>query len=1148
MNISSAKCIALAALFLSLSAAYAGEAAQHEFAAEFDPAPGWVKAPEKSWRADVCLNGRWQFQPVAVPAGYQRNRGVPPELPLPAAGAWETAPVKVPSPWNVNAWGGGRDVGAGTARPYWPGSLYYPSYPARWDSVEMGWLRRTFRVPGEWDGRRIVLHFEAVAGECQVWVNGKLAGRHFDKYLPFDLDITSLVKPGEENELLVGVRAHALFNRQSERYSKMRAPYPSGSETERLVGIWQDVFLLGLPPVRVQDVYVQPLVDQDALELPVTIRNDTEREQRVRIGAQIHPWINRAGSSIIEAPEPRWELGAGVLEMLGDDILIAAGEARTITLHHRVAGRLKLWSPDAPNLYAAALSVQQDGRTIDTHLTRFGWRQFTINGRELLLNGQRIQLVGDLLHPFGPNTMSRRHVWAWYRMIRDMGGNAVRPHAQIHPRCYMELADEMGLVVLDESALFGSSIALNFDAPEAWQRFAEHVDCMVLRDRNNPSVVGWSIGNELFAIFDLNQVSRDDADRWYRQLGELGERVRKLDPSRPWISCDGDGDLRGTLPVWSRHFGHGTPLDQLPEINKPLMVGESGGTYYARPAQLAIFNGDHAFESYAGRNEALAIDVYDNIVRMARPKLAYYSASETAWFGLEHLNLGYRDFARLPGPQDGIFFTRPFEEGKPGMQPERLPPYVTTLNPGWDAGLPLYKPLAMFHAQKAALAKDGPDPSPWYRRVPTPVQKPQATAAPAFDRATFIGDANNPPANRLRRAGVELGAQARPESTAEFAIIDGDALDPARLTAARASINRIERNGGVALISLGAGKVSAGDLASLLPAAARLTDHPATALIADPAHLPAAGFTLRDLYFAEDGADRFILRHGLEGPLVESGIVLLRASGTDWSLFNNAPEYAKCAALVLHENLFKPGSAALVERGHGKGKIILCTIDPRIGTKAVNDLWRRMLESMGLGLKAMGADVVEAFDEEGALVNALAIGRFGGTDVDSALAADPIGQATARPRPGQAQAGRAWALVNAPSKDRFILRELKQDGPQDAFAVYFSFWIKSSRSLDDLLADGPDAPKFDMFCYVFEKSRLFLNGREVVPSQAEPADYRTRLAYNGLPLKKGWNHMMIKVASSRLDGDRPGTLAVRIRSSNPEYLRQVETAVQPEGE
>ena len=75
----------------------------------------------------------------------------------------------------------------------------------------------------------------------------------------------------------------------------------------------------------------------------------------------------------------------------------------------------------------------------------------------------------------------------------------------------------MGLVVLDETALFGSSIPLNFEEPVAWQRFAEHYDGLVLRDRNHPSVLGWSFGNELFAIFDLNRMSRRRTPtRWYR--------------------------------------------------------------------------------------------------------------------------------------------------------------------------------------------------------------------------------------------------------------------------------------------------------------------------------------------------------------------------------------------------------------------------------------------------------------------------------------------------------------------------------------------------------------------------------------------------------------------------------------------------------
>jgi len=979
-----------------------------------------------------------------------------------------------------------------------------------------------------------VLHFEAVAGDCQVWVNGKLAGTHFDKYLPFELDITPLARQEGENELLVGVRAHSLFEKRSERYPKMRAPYPCGSETERLVGIWQDVFLLGLPTVRVEDVFAKPLVDRDSLELEVTVRNDGASEQAVTVGGDVRPWVNLAASDVLSAPEPKWRLDAPVMALPTGNVTIKAGASAKLMLSERVGGRLKLWVPGSPSLYAAVLSVRQGGRAVDSHFTRFGWRQFAVSGRDLLLNGRPIQLTGDLLHPFGPFIMSRRYVWAWYRLIQDFGGNAVRPHAQPHPRHYLDLADEMGLVALDETALFGSSIALNFEEPGAWRRFAEHYDGLIIRDRNHPSVIGWSFGNELFAIFNLNNVPNEAADAWYRQLTDLGLHALRLDPTRPWISCDGDEDLRGSLPVWSKHFGHGTPLDRLPDIAKPLMVGESGGTYYARPRQLAEFNGPRAYESYEGRSEALAIDVYDNIVRMARPRLAYYSASETAWFGVEHLAYGYSDFSRLPGPQDGVFFTKPFEEGKPGLQPERLPPYVATLNPGWDPSLPLYKPLAMFHAQRAALAKDGPQPCAWDHK-PGMANAPATSPPPTIGRVAFIGERTGPLARRLVALGVPLA-----DGTQSFTIVDADGLSDAALAQAKRAIDDVRTGGGTVLVMLGGGKTPA----DLLPAPLRLTDRPATALVPDAGYPWMVTFKLPDLYFAEDGADRFIMKHGLEGPLLDGARVLLRASNTDWSLFNDAPEHSKCAAVVLYEHLAKPSGAALVERAHGSGRLVLCSLDYRVASRTAYRLWVGSLAIMGIRLGEPADAVQPAFDEAGALINALAIGRFAAPSLDVALATDFLGNAT--PPVAGAKAGAlAWQPVTCPSRDRFVFRGMSQPGPDaEPFAVYFSYWIRSPRALDDLLAGGPDVPRVTMSLYVSEKCRLFVNGRELQPARAEPADYRTLYVFESVPLKKDWNHFLVKVAARQLRGEGPATLAVRIRSGSAEYFRQIETAVE----
>lgn len=208
------------------------------FPRAFAPEEGWIKPMEQPYRQELCLNGRWQFQPLPVPRDWKRDTGTAPELPEPVTDKWEPTLIKVPSPWNVNTWGAGRNVGAGTAHPYWPSSVYYPSYPARWDGVEMGWLRRTFRVPAAWGDRRIVLHFEAVGGDAQVFVNGQKAGGHFDRFLPFELDVTDFVKRDVDNELLVGVRSMRLFDQRSATYKHMRTPYPPGSNTDNLTGIW----------------------------------------------------------------------------------------------------------------------------------------------------------------------------------------------------------------------------------------------------------------------------------------------------------------------------------------------------------------------------------------------------------------------------------------------------------------------------------------------------------------------------------------------------------------------------------------------------------------------------------------------------------------------------------------------------------------------------------------------------------------------------------------------------------------------------------------------------------------------------------------------------------------------------------------------
>lgn len=906
------------------------------------PAGSWVSPLEQPFRSSLCLNGRWQFQEVPVPAGFKPDSGEPPALPDPSP-AWDSVPIKIPSPFNVNAWGNGRDVGEGTRRPYTAGSVYYPSYPARWDSAQMGWMRRTFRMPS-WQGREILLHFDAVAGDCVVLVNGVEAGRHFDSFLPFDIDVTALTHPGD-NELLVGVRAANLMNCRSAKYPAYIRPYPEGSILDSIAGIWQDVTLAAIPKVHIVNTFVQPHVDSGELTVTATVRNDSSVDAHISVGGTVAPWINEAGTDVIGAPEPRGRLGAPVMTELDHTVVVAAGKTATIRIDQPVGGRLKLWSPQAPNLYGLLLSVTDGGRTVDRYYTRFGYRQLKIAGRDLLLNGRKIQLIGDICHPFGPFMMSRRFAWAWFRMIKDYGGNAVRLHAQPYPPFYLDVADEMGIMVLDEDALFGSSISLNLDNAGAWSRFHDHAANLVLRDRNHPSVFGFSFGNEMFAV--LSRASREDQRVYTAKLAALGKSICELDSTRQWISCDGDGDLGGALPVWSRHFGLGLHLDQLPDatVQKPLMVGESGGSYYATPSQMSVFNGDDAYRSYAGRNDALGIDVYQNVVKMARPSLAYFSASETVWFGLEPLAYGYTDVSRLPNESDGIFFG-PYVEGQPGMQLERIPPYAGTLNPGWDPRLPLYKPLGMFEALKAACRQPQPQPCRW-DHIAARHRSPAGPVA-GGSAAGFSGLAGSDLARQLGLWGVELTGPSSPLITT--LIVDGQDLSRQAIADTAKDSAAVLARGGTVWIMVRDSSAPVDLINSLLPAPAQLTARRATMLVASRASAWTGAFSQPDLYFAEDKLDAGIIKCGIGGDFGRRGDSLLEAANIDWSLFVNVPETAKCGAAALYERLDKPAGGALVAMPAGGGRIVLSSIDYLPQSSNYADFWRSLISRAGIAV------------------------------------------------------------------------------------------------------------------------------------------------------------------------------------------------------
>ncbi|HTH83644.1 MAG TPA: glycoside hydrolase family 2 TIM barrel-domain containing protein [Mucilaginibacter sp.] len=917
-----------------------------KFNHDFSPAEGIIKPQEQPYREEICLNGKWDFQPVAIPANWVANQGIAPELTAPQDGKWEDTKIKIPSPWNVNSWGGGSNVGKGTNQPYSPSSVYYPSYPKSWEGVRMGWLKRQFNVPVQWTGKRILVHFEAVMGDFVVMVNGHKAAGHFGDYLPFDVDVTDFVKSNQSNELLVGVRHRNLFNKTDAKYRYFRSTYPPGSNTDGLVGIWQDVFLVAVPPVRVTNIFAKPWVNKDMLEFDVQLVNQTKKVQDISLTGNIKEWINQAGKDVISAPEIKWTLGKNSLVKVNAPfVTLQPGETKKITLSTRVNNRLKYWTPATPNLYTLVLNVNNGTKIIDTKTERFGWRQFIIHGKDFYLNGSKIQCFADIQHPFGAYVESRRFAYAWFKMIKDFGGNAVRLHAQPWPSTYLGLADEMGLMVLDEAALFGSSLSLNFGEEISWERTAKHIDDLVMRDRNHPAVVGWSAGNELFAISAYNKPTPEIAAVWEEKSVALARRPALLDPTRDFITDDGDEDMHGKLAVWSKHFSHGITLERLPKVvTKPLIVGESGATYYGKPAQLVQFAGDKPYESYYGRNEALAVDVYQNVIQMAKPLLAYYSPSEVSWFGIEHMNLGYSDYSRLPDEHDGIFAGKPYEEGKPGYQMERIPPYVTTFNPGLDPSLPLYKPLPMFEALKAAMAGK---PSKWDHILDTARQQKFIAPEAKFSRAILIGKSDGQLAKFFDAIGLNLNGN---KETASLVIVDGDNVTAGELEQSKGIIDRVKKNGGLVWVLLSGRSEPSKAVNTMLPSPLQLGDFKTTDLQGNMADATGKLFNIRDLYFSEMNGDKYIMKQAIEGDLLKHGSTVLEAGKIDWSLLLNYGENRKCAQAVLYEHLIKPKNAALLNLPFGKAGLGISTIDYTLLNNTTSIFWKKLCESMAIRL------------------------------------------------------------------------------------------------------------------------------------------------------------------------------------------------------
>ena len=416
----------------------------------------------------ASLNGVWKFHfaedvDKAPETFYENGYDV---------SSW--AEIQVPSCWEMQ--GFGYPIYTNTEYPF----DFVPPFITRDNPV--GSYVRTFTVPQSWEGGRVILHFGGVYSGHQVWVNGKEVGYSEDSCLPSEFDITELLKE-EENTLAVKV------------WKWTDGSYLEDADHWRMAGIHREVLLFHRPDVAINDFAVRTILDEDYKGARLWIRPDVD----------VFGNVDTKG----------WMIKAVLYDATGavaaDGMQISADEVR----HERYPQRdnvhwplmeAKLndpvkWSAETPYLYTLVLGLYDaEGKCVEARSCKVGFRDVKIKDQQLLINGVPVKLYGVNRHDhseFGGKSVTREEMEADIRLMKQFNFNSIRTcHYPNDPYIY-ELCDEYGLYVMDEANLETHETGGELSNDYTWVgAYLERVTRMAMRDRNHPSVIFWSLGNE----------------------------------------------------------------------------------------------------------------------------------------------------------------------------------------------------------------------------------------------------------------------------------------------------------------------------------------------------------------------------------------------------------------------------------------------------------------------------------------------------------------------------------------------------------------------------------------------------------------------------------------------------------------------------
>jgi beta-galactosidase len=490
--------------------------------------------------------------------------------------------------------------------------------------------RKTFSIPDSWRGRALSLHFDGVISAFYVWVNGNHVGYSQDSMTPAEFDITRYLTPGEN---FVAVQVHKWSD----------GSYLEDQDMWRLSGIFRDVYMFSTPATHVQDFHARTDLDASGNQAILQV---SAMIDRCRPPQGSGPGTEPGSDPVsVRIALHEWRDGASIeVASVSVAVSVIAGVPARVEREFRVENPRK-WSAEMPELYDLTISLLHDdaGPPIEVVHAPVGFRKVEIRkilegssagGGQILLNGQPVRFKGVNVHDWDPD---KGLTVPFHRMLQDfhtfkrLNINAVRTSHYPKTDTWYTLADVFGIYVMDECNVESHGLTQKIPAADERWRGAcvDRMVNMVARDKNHPSIVAWSLGNEAgigktdntvhhsmkqaALAIDTTRPVQYEHDNRYCLTDTIGNMYATVE------FCEFIGKHPAAYPDDPKQFERerkaGKPV---PWLHKPLLLVEYNTTRGNAGSQFQEYW--DVFENYPNTQGGFVWEYVDKAIRKKQPK------------------------------------------------------------------------------------------------------------------------------------------------------------------------------------------------------------------------------------------------------------------------------------------------------------------------------------------------------------------------------------------------------------------------------------------------------------------------------------------------------------------------------------------------